>query len=81
MTEKSANHANHANHSQPKDYPLIVAGSACGALRTGVHWRSPAPDNACKLSLTLLRTMLDGLPASFGQNAGYTEDSLGAIEL
>ncbi len=64
-----------------EDYPLIVAGSACGALRTGVHWRSPAPDNACKLSLTLLRTMLDGLPASFGQNAGYTEDSLGAIEL
>jgi hypothetical protein len=64
-----------------EDYPIVVAGSGCGAIRTGMHWRSPAPDNACKLSLTLMRTMLDGLPGSFGRGAGYTEDSLSAIEV
>lgn len=64
-----------------EDYPIVLAGSGCGTFRTGTHWRSPSPDNACKLSLSLMRSMLEGLPASFGEDNGYTEDSLGAIEV
>jgi hypothetical protein len=64
-----------------EDYPLLLAGSGCGTFRTGLHHRSPAPDNACKLSLSLMRAMLDGLPAEFGRGPGHTTEGLSAIEL
>jgi hypothetical protein len=37
--------------------PLIVAGSANGALRVGEHIRSAAPGNASEVMLTLIRAM------------------------
>lgn len=61
------------------DYPLVLAGSACGALKMGLHYRSPSGENASKLMLTLLRAM--GVArAEFGAEAGRTDVGLGAIE-
>ena len=63
------------------DYPIVLAGSCCETFRMGEHWRSAAPDNACKLSLSLLRAMMDIPPGEFGRGAGRTTDSLSGIEL
>lgn len=62
------------------EYPLIVAGNANGALKTGLHYRSPAQENTSKLMLTLARAM--GLTLeSFGDAEGKTTQSLTAIEV
>lgn len=61
------------------DYPIIIAGSADGALKKGIHYRSPSGENTSKVILSLMRAM--GMTvASFGIDAAYSEDSLGAIE-
>ncbi|MEM9195201.1 MAG: DUF1552 domain-containing protein [Myxococcota bacterium] len=63
-----------------EDYPMVIAGSCCGALRQGIHYRSPSGENAAKVSLSLIRAM--GVPAaSFGQGRVEVTDGLGAIEL
>lgn len=60
------------------EFPLILAGSACGRLRMGMHHRNIG-DNASKVSLTMIRAM--GInQASFGGDDGYTEDSVGELE-
>lgn len=62
-----------------EDYPLVLAGGCCGALKTGIHYRSPAAENATMVSLSLLRAM--GVRAAeFGAEAGRVIDGLGAIE-
>ena len=62
------------------EYPLILAGSACGALKQDVHYRSSTRENASKVMLTVIRAM--GLnPASFGEGDTEATESLGAIEL
>ncbi len=61
------------------EFPIVIAGSANGKLRTGMHYRSPFGENTSNVMLTLIRAM--GLnAASWGAEAGYTEDALGAIE-
>ena len=61
------------------EYPLILAGGACGALKQDVHYRSNTRENASKVMLTVMRAM--GLnPASFGEDDTETTESLGAIE-
>jgi hypothetical protein len=61
------------------DYPIIIAGSAGGALKKGIHYRSPSGENASKVLLSLIRAM--GLVrASFGVEGGFVEEGLGAIE-
>ncbi len=61
------------------EYPLLLAGSACGALRRGYHYRSPAAENASKLGFTLLRTM--GVATTeFGSDEGYVTEGLDDIE-
>jgi hypothetical protein len=56
----------------------VIAGSACGQLRTGVHHRSVG-DNASKVPLTMIRAM--GINhAEFGAEDGHTEDSVGELE-
>lgn len=62
------------------DYPLIVAGTANGNLKTGLHYRSPAQENTSKLILTLARAMGMTLD-SFGDSEGKTNQSLTAIEV
>ncbi len=61
------------------EFPIVIAGSANGRLKTGVHYRSPFAENTSKVMLTLQRAC--GLNAgSWGAEGGYVEDGLGAIE-
>lgn len=63
----------------PEDFPIVLAGSAGGRLRTGVHYRSASSENASKVLLTLCRAL--GLDlAEIGDAEGHTKDGLGAIE-
>lgn len=62
-----------------EDYPIVIAGTAGGALKKGVHYRSTTGENASKVLLTLLRAM--GLRRSeFGTAGGRVDQGLGAIE-
>ncbi|MBK6686902.1 MAG: DUF1552 domain-containing protein [Deltaproteobacteria bacterium] len=66
------------NHSLD-DYPIIIAGTAGGALKKGLHYRSPSGENTSMVLVSLLRAMglvIDG----FGEGAGRSEQGLGAIE-
>jgi hypothetical protein len=62
-----------------EDMPIVIAGGGCGALRTGLHYRSYTAENASKVMLTLVRAM-DIDAASYGEGDGLTEDSLSEIE-
>ena len=62
-----------------ENYPLLIAGSAGGALRKGFHYRSVANENTSKVILSLARAMGLSL-ASFGRDEGFVTDGLGAIE-
>lgn len=66
------------NHSLD-DYPIVLAGSAGGRLRTGIHYRSPSGENTSLVLLSILRAMGLTLDA-FGQGAGRVQQGLGAIE-
>ena len=60
------------------NYPILLCGSGGGAIKTGLHVRSRTNENACKVSLTLLRAM--GVQAaSFGFGAGKVTDGVGAL--
>lgn len=62
------------------NYPLLVAGGANGRLKKGIHYKSPAAENASKLGFTLLRAM--GLaPTEFGGDEGYVTEGLDDIEV
>ncbi|MCU0655473.1 MAG: DUF1552 domain-containing protein [Polyangiaceae bacterium] len=63
-----------------ENYPILIAGSAGGALRKGIHYRSVSNENTSKVSLSLARAMGVNL-ASFGKDAGMVTDGLGAIEV
>lgn len=63
-----------------EDFPVLVAGGACGRIKTGFHYRSPALDNASKVGLSLLRAV--GVSAaSFGGGPGLATEGLSAIEV
>jgi hypothetical protein len=61
------------------DYPVVVAGTANGALQTGFHYRSATQENASKVLLSIVRAM-DIPAASFGADAGMVTDGLSEIE-
>lgn len=61
------------------EFPLLIAGGACGALKTGMHYRSFAEENANKVVLSMLRAM-DVVREGFGAGDSYTTDGLSAIE-
>ena len=59
----------------PDDFPILLAGSCNGALKTDMHWRSEASDSTSKVLLTLAQVM--GLPLdSLGIDDCYTTESL-----
>jgi hypothetical protein len=61
------------------DYPIVIAGTAGGALKKGIHYRSPSGENASMVLLSLVRAM--DLPVTeYGVEAGRVEEGLGAIE-
>lgn len=64
---------------QIDEYPILLAGTACGALKTGFHYRSETQENTSKLSLSLLRAM-DVPVAEFGVGAGRVTTGLSEIE-
>lgn len=62
-----------------EDYPILLAGSACGRIKTGVHYRSSAAESVSHVGLSLVRAM--GVQAgSFGLDAGQVTEGLSAIE-
>ncbi|MCK6573567.1 DUF1552 domain-containing protein [Myxococcota bacterium] len=63
----------------PEDFPVVLAGSAGGALAMDVHYRSPSGESASNVLLTLCRAMGMDLPA-FGAGEGYTTTSVSAVE-
>ena len=61
------------------EYPIFLAGSANGALASGVHYRA-AGENVSKLGLTLLKAF--GVPVtSFGSDEGLVTEELPALRL
>ncbi|MEZ4475241.1 MAG: DUF1552 domain-containing protein [bacterium] len=62
-----------------EDYPILLAGSACGALKPGLHYRSPGDESASKVMLSLLRAM-DLRVAEWGVDTARVTDGLSAIE-
>lgn len=66
------------NHS-PDDMPILLAGSANGRLKTGIHYRSPGADNVSKVPLSIIRAM--GIAAGeYGSEGGHVTDGLTEIE-
>lgn len=62
------------------EMPILIAGSACGTLKPGLHVRSYTQDNASKVLLSLIRAM-DIPAAEFGVEEAHVTDSLSDIEV
>ena len=63
----------------PDDFPILLVGSAGGALKTGHHYRSGSNETTSKVLLSVARGV--GLDlASFGGADAETQDGLSAIE-
>jgi hypothetical protein len=61
------------------EYPILLAGSAGGRLKTGQHYRSVSGENASRVLLSLVRALDVPLP-EIGLEEGRATDGLGAIE-
>lgn len=61
------------------EFPIVIGGGACGAIQTGLHYRSYAQENANKVVLSILRAM-DVAQEGIGEDATYTTEGLSAIE-
>jgi hypothetical protein len=62
------------------EMPILLAGSACGRLKTNIHHRSTTAESSTKVLLTVLRAM--GLNrAEYGVDEAKVTDGLGAIEI
>jgi hypothetical protein len=58
---------------------VLVVGGCSGALKKGIHYKSPAAENASKLGFTLLRAM--GMAVTkFGSGPGLVTEGLTGIE-
>jgi hypothetical protein len=62
------------------DLPIVLGGSACGRLKTGIHYRSYTAENVSKVMLSLVRAM-DIVATSFGEEEAEVTDGLSAIEV
>lgn len=62
-----------------EDMPVVLAGGACGRLRTDYHYRSYTAENVSKVMLSLVRAM-DIDAATYGEGDGEVDDSLTDIE-
>jgi hypothetical protein len=63
-----------------EEYPILLAGNACGSLVQGIHYRSTSSENTSKVLLSLVRIM--GLSRDkFGLYEGEVSDGLSAIEV
>jgi hypothetical protein len=62
------------------DMPIVLAGTACGKLKSGLHYRSYTQENASEVMLSLIRSM-DIVAGSFGEDDGQATEGLSAIEV
>ena len=62
-----------------EELPIVLAGSVCGALNQGIHYRSHTGENASKVMLSVVRAMGINAP-TFGLGAGEVSDGLSAIQ-
>lgn len=64
---------------QINEYPILLAGTACGRLRTGFHYRSETNENTSLVALSLLQAM--GVRVNeFGVDAGRVDSGLSLLE-
>ena len=61
------------------EMPFVLAGSAGGKLKVGVHYRSEGAENTSKALLSLCRAVGADL-AKFGSEGGEAKEGLSAIE-
>jgi hypothetical protein len=61
------------------EFPIVIAGTASGALKTGFHYRSEAQENVSKVLLSLCHAM-DVLKDDFGYEEGHVTSGLSEIE-
>lgn len=60
------------------EFPVLLAGSMCGRVRSGEHIRFEGAENSSRLHLTIMQAL--GMTVdSFGTADGYTEDTLSEI--
>lgn len=60
------------------DFPILLAGRASGALRTGLHHRSTTAESSTKVLITLLKA-LDMPVATFGAGPLLASESVPAL--
>jgi hypothetical protein len=61
------------------EFPIVLAGKAGGALKTGIHYRSETRESASHVMLSLIRSL--GIVAgSFGADDAMVSDGLAGIE-
>jgi len=61
------------------EYPLIIAGTGSGRLRTGIHHRPTGADNASKVILTLMRAV-GVTAASYGEADAMATETVSEVE-
>lgn len=61
------------------EFPIIIAGTASGALKSGILYRSDAQENSSQVLFSLMNAM-DIPTTSFGYEEGLVEKGLSAIE-
>jgi len=64
---------------QIDEYPILLAGNACGALRSGFHYRSRTKESTSHVALSLLRA-LDLPAADYGVDAALVDTGLSVLE-
>jgi hypothetical protein len=64
---------------QIDEYPIIIAGTGCGTLKTGFHYRSGTKENTSLVSYSLINAM-GATISEFGGEAGRVTSGLSVIE-
>ncbi len=70
----------YARTHQIDEYPLLLAGTAGGAIQTGMHYRSTTKENASEIPFTILNAM-GVVTGEWGLDEGRVTSGVGALEL
>ena len=70
----------YARTHQIDEYPLLLAGTAGGAIQTGMHYRSTTKENAGHIPFTILNAM-GVVTGEWGLDEGMVTSGVGALEL
>ena len=63
-----------------KKTPILLAGTAGGAIQTGMHYRSTTKENASHVPFTILNAM-GVVTGEWGLDEGMVTSGVGALEL